>query len=254
MLAFVHIPKTAGTTARQLLQQRFGEQRLALVYDRPPGRPLTEITELPSEAWSRYQAVMGHFAFGIHHFIPQPVRYVTFLRDPVERVVSLYYHNVHRPSRCHERIHTEGIDLTQFVRARISCQVENSMTQFLAGIEHVAGRDRAVFSNGCPERLLEVAKRNLVEWFDLVGFVERPEESLALLATTLGLHSGAVEGLNVNRQRPAMDQIPAHALQEIRAANRLDAELYRFARERFEAQWQRLNGHLECHLGCPPAH
>jgi len=35
--------------------------------------------------------VHGHVPYGVHHFTRRPVRYVTMLRDPVERAVSGYY-------------------------------------------------------------------------------------------------------------------------------------------------------------------
>lgn len=240
MLAFVHIPKTAGTAARQLLEQRFPSPRLGFIYDRSPGRPLSEFVAMTAEQWQQYDAVVGHFAFGIHHFIPTRTRYLTFLRNPVERVISLYFHNVHRPSRYHDRIHAEGIGLAEFVRSRVSCQVENSMTQFIAGIEHVAERDRAVFRHGCPERLLDVAKQNLVEWFDVIGFTERPDESFQLLAGYFGLPPAPVARVNANPDRPPSAQIDPETIELISTANRLDMELYEFAHQRFEKQLRAL--------------
>lgn len=246
-LLFVHIPKTAGTAVRTLFERRFDSERLALLYDRPPGMPLTQFLEVPQFARDRFQAVVGHFAFGLHHFITKPVRYITFLRDPVERVVSLYYHNVHRASRHHDQIHAEGIDLGRFVRDRVSYQVENSMTQFLAGIEHVAGGDRRVFRNGCPDRMLDLAKQNLVDWFDLVAITERSEESFALLARHLGLAERPAPRANENRERPDVQAIDGKVLDEIRRINELDVELYRFAQGLFQR-------HLaSAHNACFPA-
>lgn len=236
MLLFAHIPKTAGTAARALFEHRFDSEQLALLYDRPPGTPLAHFLEVPQIARDRYEAVVGHFAFGLHHFITRPVRYITFLRDPVERVVSLYYHNVHRASRHYDQIHAQGIDLGRFVRDRISYQVENSMTQFLAGIEHVAGGDRRVFRNGCPDRMLDLAQRNLVDWFDLVAITERSLESFALLTRYLGLPDLPAPRQNENRERPAVETMDEKILDEIRRINELDVELYRFARELFERQ------------------
>ena len=36
--------------------------------------------------------VMGHFAFGLHDMIDGSKTYLTILRDPVERILSLYFH------------------------------------------------------------------------------------------------------------------------------------------------------------------
>ena len=37
------------------------------------------------------QVFKGHMPFGIHKRLPQDYTYITFLRDPIERVVSAYY-------------------------------------------------------------------------------------------------------------------------------------------------------------------
>jgi len=91
-LLFMHIPKTAGTSMRLLLEQFFTKkQRVYLYGGEPPGITLEAFRDLPTDEKEHVRLVYGHFRFGVHEWLPQKARYVTMLRDPVDRVVSLYY-------------------------------------------------------------------------------------------------------------------------------------------------------------------
>ena len=83
----IHIPKTAGTTFRELLQKYYGEA-ICLHYYRPfdyTGRPIDEIP-------SGTQCVHGHF--GARRFLENynEIELITWIRNPVDRVVSEYEH------------------------------------------------------------------------------------------------------------------------------------------------------------------
>jgi hypothetical protein len=104
MLISVHMPKTAGTSFTASLRGHFGD-RLALAYnDRPlhqaawrrngqaASRALANRLRRPLD--TRIECVHGHFlpiAFRWARF-SSPVQYVTWLRDPVQRLVSHYEH------------------------------------------------------------------------------------------------------------------------------------------------------------------
>lgn len=101
-LVSLHLPKTAGTSLRHALRIRFGES-IFEDYDAPP---------MHSMRWKRECSAIldglrlrAKFASGVSaahgHFLPlkyrialrgRPARYTTWLRDPVERVVSHYHY------------------------------------------------------------------------------------------------------------------------------------------------------------------
>ena len=120
ILLQLHIPKTAGSTFKKLLnRQLFGGakngepdrstdpaiQIYEGVYYYPrgleenhpkisQGASDSEVPEEVRKVLRRpdLRAVLGHFGFGIHRHIPRNSVYMTILRDPVDRVLSLYYH------------------------------------------------------------------------------------------------------------------------------------------------------------------
>ncbi len=83
---FLHIHKTAGTTLRTIVVQRFEEPNVYETYDK-------QLTEPDDKALSA-KVFYGHNCwYGIHEIIKRDCQYITFLRDPYERLVSLWYHH-----------------------------------------------------------------------------------------------------------------------------------------------------------------
>lgn len=107
---FLHQYKTAGTTLWRHLSPNFSaEAQLFLSGERiglgtrkrdghpaVPGLVRDRVDEYVARNSSeKTRLVMGHFVYpGIHTLVPgsNDPRYVTFLRHPVERVVSLYWY------------------------------------------------------------------------------------------------------------------------------------------------------------------
>lgn len=96
-LVSIHIPKTAGTSFRNILKQMYGEQQviridITLPSEKTPFSSVQPSTErLPDEV----RIIHGHFRFpdiaALYHLDPD-VPVITWLRDPVERVISNYFY------------------------------------------------------------------------------------------------------------------------------------------------------------------
>ena len=160
------------------------------------------------------RAVVGHFWFGLHEHVARPSLYVTLLRDPVERVVSLYYY---------AKL-DETTSLEEFARTPPFREVDNDQTRRIAGVNPPVG--------GCTRATLDAARENLRRHFAVVGTTERMEETLALLNVKLGWGRDVVSyPRNVNAARPASESLTSEAAEAVRARNELDYELWRFASE-----------------------
>lgn len=99
---FVHVPKTAGTALRLAMVASFGERVLAdygpdsgetspdvkrLVHARPDRAALRRLL-----AERRIVAIVGHVGYAAYSDLFPPERVLTFLREPVARVVSEWRH------------------------------------------------------------------------------------------------------------------------------------------------------------------
>ena len=250
ILIFLHIPKTAGTSLRTVLREQYADTECrdeadlelwdGILYDRgegflkPPGDLIPPYVATALEHHD-VRAVFGHFSFGVHRHARRATRYLTFLRDPVDRVTSLYFHLKAwpRPGLAYpnpsesDRPFTDETTLEEFVTNYTLRELDNDQTRRVAGIEPPFGE--------CTRELLDVTKRNIEEQFAVVGLTERFEESVALASHVLGWSSELVywQRLVNNKRAPASAISPA-AREAILARNELDRELYRFAQDRLQ--------------------
>jgi len=94
---FLHMPKTAGTSIRQMLQATLGaravypsDHDLRRRADRAYPTTTEMLRILPGVR--PYRVLIGHFTAGVVHDLPVPHRAATMLRDPVQRSLSMLAH------------------------------------------------------------------------------------------------------------------------------------------------------------------
>jgi hypothetical protein len=86
-LIFQHIPKTAGVSVRAVIAANFQAQRVAHVPDRH-----WRDHAFVLEAAARHDFVHGHLHYDALAGLFETARIITFLRDPIQRVRSLYFY------------------------------------------------------------------------------------------------------------------------------------------------------------------
>jgi hypothetical protein len=220
-LIFLHVPKTAGATLTVILVRHYPQEATFLIGG--PGRPtLKDFEALPLHERARFTCLAGHVAFGVHRLLPGPARYITMLRDPVDRLVSLYYYVRETPEHpMHERLIRERVTLEEFVRSI----PPDAQVRLVSGAPHRGPTTR---------EMLERARQNLRERFVAFGLAERFDESLLLFARVLGWGNLYSRRQNVTRARPVRSTLASSTVAMIEEHNVLDRELYTFASEAFE--------------------
>jgi hypothetical protein len=218
-LIFLHIPKTAGSTLATALQWNY-PPHLTGHFDLF-GKP-EKIQWFSQQDLSNLQLLHGHIAYGIHHYIPRPTRYITVVREPVARVVSAYKFVLSRERHgLHEQVVKDRIGLEQFIETfwvdKRICRQTRVLTD-----RHDGPLDEDAF---------EEAKRNLGR-FMVVGLTERFEETFALVRRTLSLRLPFYATRNVTHPIP----VSSRAVELIREREGYDVALYEFARELFDRQ------------------
>lgn len=136
-LISIHIPKTAGTSFRLMLKQEYGEKgavRLDLVDGtiRLENKTLEKLILPPS-----VRAIHGHMSFQDvrSNFDIATIPVITWLRHPVDRVLSNYYYLLDRlhdfiPKQNHAVIPRMVRSLEEFVEAEPN---QNRIAKFLDG-------------------------------------------------------------------------------------------------------------------------
>lgn len=224
---FVHIPKTAGTTFNSVLSYQYGHRRSVWVpWDNV--RVEDTIDRLADGDRDRLTLVRGHFPFGWHEYLERPVRYITMLRHPVDRVVSLYYYFRQGPDCQEHRLARSCRSVEEFVAREETLQVDNDQVRRISG--------QPVGFGEVTSRVLQTAITNLTDHFTCVGLTERFDESILLMANALQWRWPVFYlSSNVTVQRPSLTEIPASTRALIEKYNEHDMNLYARAVQQFES-------------------
>jgi galactose-3-O-sulfotransferase len=223
-IIFLHIPKTGGMTFSALAARQFPQAAVHRINGRlAAGR--AELMALPEERRRGIRYVYGHVPFGLHECLPRPAVYVTLLRDPVDRIVSIYYYARRRPEwGLHRQIVEQQLSLDDFVASDAAAEFHDQQTRMLSGVDEPLGAAQS----------LETARRNLSERFALAAPAQRFDEAVLLCRRLFGWRNVFYARANVNRHRPRLDEIPRATIAAIERKNLLDLELYGIVRRRFD--------------------
>ena len=225
-LIFLHIPKTAGTTLNRIIEWQYSPFAIFTMDPYRIRATPERLKRLPEGRRRRLRVVRGHMLYGVHECLPQGASYFTILRDPVARALSTYYFILRRPlNPLHRKVKRERLGVEDCLR--LFPQRHNLQCRLIAGVKNTAIAD---------ERLLDMAKENLINSFSVVGISERFEESLILMATTFDWEIPFYKNCKVSKARP---QIGPGTVEMIRDHNRLDVELYEFGKRLFEESLQK---------------
>ncbi|MFK5924621.1 MAG: hypothetical protein QM496_20790 [Verrucomicrobiota bacterium] len=89
---FLHIPKTSGSAFGGWLRRLYTAENSIPCYD------LVGLLELPLEEINSYSCYSGHFGASLLDILDSPVATVTYLRKPIERILSLAQHILREPA------------------------------------------------------------------------------------------------------------------------------------------------------------
>lgn len=222
MLAFVHIPKTAGTTLHKIISHQYSKNQIYIHHD-TEGPPTQELADKIISSGAK--VIMGHFSVGLHDYFPE-LRYITCLRDPVSRITSHYHHARNDPDHyLHQS--ANHLTLSEYASSGLSGELSNGMTRMIAG--------RMDFHyDKADESTLERAKQNIVNHFDSVLLSESFDPGVLMFASDRNWPAPYFVRRKVGR---VVGSVPApQDIEAIAKQNPLDLELHAWAGDRFAAR------------------
>lgn len=167
MYAFIHIPKTGGSTFRHALRCSFGARHCDIklppaVRERQPWI-LPRDVQVARRVYPRLKGICGHrvTCFSGLEKAVSDIRYFTLLRDPFKRFVSHYHHHLR-------------VDKLPYSK--------ETLTKFAAG----PGRRNIISRMLCGEEDGTAAIDRIHQHKVFIGLTERFDESFCLLADWLG--------------------------------------------------------------------
>ncbi len=214
-LISLHIPKTAGTSFRNILKSVYGDREV-LRFDISE-RGIVRVNEeqynkskLPS-----VKVIHGHFtleALENKFDLPEEYKLITWVRDPVKRVVSNYNYLEDRLREIHEQ--HKGLNILS--------KMQRTLAEF----------SRAEVNRN---RQFKFLKGRTLDEFDFVGIAEMFDSELIRLARTLEWPV-VPEPLHQNRSSDKKREIDENLVKEIRELNEMDEQIYQKAIEIRERQ------------------
>ena len=213
--AFIHIPKTAGSTMRHILRQNFGSRHCDIKAPTSARSTRLVLTAQDVKHAKRvYPDVSGFCGHRVRCFsgmsdaMPE-LRYFTVMREPVTRFIS-HFHHYHRGR-------TDTCTAEKLKEFASNPDYRNIQTRWLCGTENV-----------------EDAIRVINDRIDIVGLTERFDESALLIGRWLGLDDRALTFRPRNTSHGAAS-LPYHDNPElmsiIREANDADVQVYNYVLE-----------------------
>lgn len=196
--------------------------------------------------WKWSDGFAGHFGFGLAEYVGRPLWTFTFLRDPVELVLSAHGHllrdassPLHAEARgrtlleflrdypvLHEpqtRWLAREVDGVRMKRCRTASEANGLVLEAIGRTVDWMGRDPAGLLERAVERALALG---------FVGFVEGLDDGIARVARVLGRSVRPVgPRLNVHSGRRRIEDLSAEERDAVDAATRLDQQLYRRLRD-----------------------
>ncbi len=223
---FLHVPKSGGTALTLHLRNVLGRQRVFHIGEgRYRNAPLEGLMK-------RYSIITGHFNLGqVPERLFDTTFFFTFLREPVDRIVSMYH------------FFKEGdLDSDHRVRINEEWSLAGALDKWVRPGECTAWSNEQTFlfsgapdPDQPPETLLPLALRNL-ERFDFVGIHERFAEGVGCLGRLRGWPLDApVPRFKTSRKRLTVAEVEPALVERIIAANACDIQLYARARELWES-------------------
>jgi len=230
MICFCHMIKTAGLTLHNIFRNNYGFNYVRTEKENFTSDDLNTLLRLNRNIMALSGESLRSLT-KLESACPN-LKYITFLRDPMERYISHY--NYGRLRNFHKLSFEE--------RVKIQGEMDYQ-TKFILGAQN---RKEMDFKAGLKE--IEKAKRILLNDFSFVGLVERFDESLILMKKILNLRNFDLRYQRMNitpKKIITKDNISNHLMKELKKANKVDYDLYQFVKEElFKKQENKYVGNI----------
>ena len=254
---FLHIQKTAGSSIVHLARQFYGASLTSH----------GDCWGLPPEQFRDVGFVSGHIGYDYARHLMKKRLSFTFLRDPAERILSMYYFcRTRDPAEFAIYRKAHELDLPQFLEAGLTDPFmrmriwNNQVWQLAHGYTHL---DRRTVDDFSEAELLSMAKEHLLE-FSHIGFTDTFDTDAAVIMAALGFPKmQQMPKLNTSPDRPDITSLSPLIRSLLDELTVLDRELYDYARTRWPiarkariGEWYRMeavspeDGHLTPYFNC----
>lgn len=220
-ILFLHLPKTAGTSLRNLFVKHLGEERVSKGLNMRLDEALVHYADL--------NAICGHFHAEQGQPLPADRVSITVLRDPIDRFLSYFYFRKFDAQNHAVDQRVRSMDIEQFIDELTNRDLDelNIQTSLLypLGTESMA-------MLSWPERV--IAAKRAIDRIDYVGIHGDIDDFACMISARMGWPADStLDWLNVTSQRAAPEQLSPASRQKLEGLMQFDLAVYKHAAERF---------------------
>lgn len=244
---FLHVPKTGGTTLQEVLVRNTPAGRLHHLHNNRLRRDDAAMAAAAADLWGVHlpgdppqrrrparPALVGHHQIdhALYQLPGRPFVNITLLRHPVERVISHYHFLLDSPNHGgHAKV--ADLTLSEYVERDVTKESSNGQARRL-GLGTGARR-----GDVADDELRRAATTNLRDRFSFFGVTERYDAFLVACSRVLGWENifYTRRKVGVSRRRSPVDAATIALIEE---RNRVDLELYEFAKQLLERRLDEL--------------
>tara|TARA_R110002072_G_scaffold41085_3_gene115772 strand:- start:5184 stop:5867 length:684 start_codon:yes stop_codon:yes gene_type:complete len=208
-LLSLHIPKTAGTSFRNILKEVYDENSVVRFDINEKGEMRLNQEIYIKQNLPEARVIHGHFTYkdiNTQFDLPEDIQKITWLRNPVERVISNYFY---LESRLKTLLNEEQNNLN------ILSKMQRSLIEYAR--DDINRNRQSKFLSGIT-----------LEEFDFVGIQEDFENDLIEISNTLKWEK-LPNILHQNKTPVKKNHLDIEIIKEIELLNQNDMELYKNA-------------------------
>ena len=216
----LHIPKTAGTTLRDIIQRQYRAEKILMIPKLEESENI--LKEVSTSQINQLKLIQGHLKYGIHNHFHRRAKYFAIIRDPINRVLSTYYYVLSQKNNP-QNLSTANNQMTiyDFVQSGVNPFLINGQTQLISG--KTGYIDNPIIES---EELFSLAKENIENDFLFLGITEMFDETILILKNMLGWHMPYYSIANRTKKKPNYDAVNPTIISFIKEHNQLDIKLY----------------------------
>ena len=228
-ILFDHLPKCGGSSLNAYLIAGFSNQKRFTIDGANPSTSVEEFKALPEEIRYEYSLINGHLANRLIEYANPECLKVTILREPVERIISLYYYikksEIHF---LHSKLIEANMSLEEYVTSDLSNAAKNWYTSHFSAlsVKHIDQN---------PKESVAKAVDNLFSKYDIIGLLSEYDAFIQSLKRHANLKT-KYDNIkqNVTEGRPTPEEISPTTRKTIEEINYIDLDFYKKVTEKLK--------------------
>lgn len=237
MIIFLHIPRTSGRSIKLWLRDNYPKKKL--IWDDK------DILSIDKKINKEVNIAFGHFWYGFHKLCQDNYKYVTIVRNPIERVISTYY-VIKNSSPKYDSV-WKGLPLKEWVLKNFGFGVDNLQTRMLVarlapkGLKNwwIPGVNTWLTPYiKLDDRYYNDAIKHINKDFSFVGMYEKRDYSIRKIAKIMNVNEFDLLGNSrvsdvASKGRLILDDIDSEVIDILNNRECYDLKLYDYIRSNF---------------------